>query len=301
MIIHRQSPGRRPLYKYMSPQTACIVAESRTVRYSSPLTFNDPFDVQAGLHFSFDIGSLPGKVLSRLDDLAKSPLPPTVDAEDVWGQLVLLVREHYHSHGVPEVLKTDRGVEPLGRIVSAIRETQRQYQEHWWSRLLPGVRVFCVSEVHDNLLMWAHYAQDHTGAVFEFWSLPEEDNLLSVAAPVEYVPSPPSFFTEKEFIDDLLSLKRLDAQSLYRRYAYVKSDHWAYEQEWRVWYPFSDSTDHDLIPISTAELKAVYFGCRMDPEVQRRLTTLLRVGFPGARLLKANRRSDAYALEFHDA
>jgi hypothetical protein len=285
----------------MSPVTACIVAESRTVQYSSPLTFNDPFDVQAGLHFSFDIDSLPGKVLRRLEDLAMSPLPPTVDTEDVWGKLVLLVREHYPSRGIPAVLKTAYGAEPLRRIVRTIRETQRQYQEHWWSRLLPGARVFCVSEVRDNLLMWAHYAQNHTGAVFEFWSLPEEDNLLSVAAPVEYRPCPPSFFSEEEFIDDLLSLKRLDVQSLYRRYAYVKSNHWAYEQEWRVWYPFSDTTDHDFIPIRPAELKAVYFGCRMDREVQTRLTTLLRVGFPGARLLKSHRRSDDYALEFHDA
>ncbi len=189
----------------------------------------------------------------------------------------------------------------MHRLVHTIRETQRQYQEHWWSKLLPGVRVFCVSEVYDNLLMWAHYAQNHTGAVFEFWSLPESDNPLSVAEPVEYVPSPPSFFSEQEFIDDLLSLKRIDFQSLYRRYAYFKSDHWAYEQEWRVWYPFSDTKDHDLNPINPAELKAVYFGCQMDSDTKRRLTTLLKAGFPDAKLLQAKRRNDVYALEFTEA
>lgn len=211
-----------------------------------------------------------------------------------------MVREHYPTHGIPAVFKTPRGAEPFQRLAQTIRKTQQQYQEYW-SNLLPGVRVFCVSEVHDNLLMWAHYAQDHTGAVFEFWSLPEGDNPLSVAAPVEYVPSPPSFFSEQEFIDDLLSLKRIDFQSLYRRYAYIKSDHWAYEQEWRVWYPFSSTKDHDLNPINPAELKAVYFGCRIDSDTRERLTALLRAGFPDVRLLQAKRRNDAYALEFTEA
>ncbi len=149
--------------------------------------------------------------------------------------------------------------------------------------------------------MWSHYAQDHTGAVFEFWSLPEVDNALSAAAPVRYVPSPPSFFSEGEFIDDLLSLKRLDFRSLYHRYAYFKSDHWAYEHEWRVWYPFSNTKEHDLVPINPAELRAVYFGCRMDPDTRSRLAALLKVGFPQAKVFQASRRDDAYALDFTEA
>lgn len=298
MTIDRQVPGKRPFYKYMSPDTACIVAETRSVRYSSPLTFNDPFDIQTGLHFSFDIDSMPSKVLARLEELARSPMPPNVDPEDIWGKLVLMARKNYPTHGLPTVLKTVRGEEPLRLLVDTIRETQRKYQEHWWSKLLPGVRVFCVSEVRDSLLMWAHYAQNHTGAVFEFWSLPEVDNPLSVAAPVEYVSSPPSFFSEQEFIEDLLSLKRLDFQSLYRRYAYIKSDHWGYEREWRVWYPFSDTDAHDLNPIHPTELQAAYFGCRMDPNIRKKLITLLRAGFPDVKLYQAKRRKDSYTLEF---
>ena len=86
-------------------------------------------------------------------------------------------------------------------LEAVIRSTQEAYRQHWRDKLLPGLRVFCVSEERDNLLMWAHYAQEHKGAVFEFWSLPEEDNPLSVAQPIEYVDSPPPFFTETEWME----------------------------------------------------------------------------------------------------
>lgn len=40
---------RSRFYKYVSAETAKIVLETKQVRYSSPLVFNDPFDVQTGL------------------------------------------------------------------------------------------------------------------------------------------------------------------------------------------------------------------------------------------------------------
>ncbi len=95
----------------------------------------------------------------------------------------------------------------------------------------------CVSEERSNLLMWAHYAKDHTGAVFEFLSLPDEGNPLLVAEPVMYVDHPIPFFTESEWLDHIFSVRRLNESELYKRYVYTKSSDWRYEREWRC-YPF---------------------------------------------------------------
>ena len=46
--------------------------------------------------------------------------------------------------------------------------------------------VFCLSETHDNLLMWSHYAQNHTGTVIKFLALAEVDAPTIVAQPVRY-------------------------------------------------------------------------------------------------------------------
>ena len=31
----------------------------------------------------------------------------------------------------------------------------------WWREFANDTRVFCVTEIHDDLLMWAHYADNH--------------------------------------------------------------------------------------------------------------------------------------------
>lgn len=223
--------GARQFYKYATPKTALSVLKSRSFRYSSPLKFNDPFDFQSGLHFDFDIDSLHRKILDRLFVLATSKAEPIVDINDPWGKLVMLVREKYTTHGFPRQRWEEMSAPSFARLIGEIRITQKKYQDYWWKRLLPSIRVFCVSEDRDNLLMWSHYARDHTGVVFELHSLPEEDNPLSVAKPIKYVETPPPFFTEAEWIDDILSIKKMDHRELNRRYAYFKSSHWKYEKE----------------------------------------------------------------------
>ena len=53
--------------------------------------------------------------------------------------------------------------------------------------------VLCLSEVNDNILMWSHYGQSHTGVVLEFPT--EEKSGFSALhlLPVRYEDGPPSF------------------------------------------------------------------------------------------------------------
>ena len=41
-------------FKYVNVDAAKIILESGKLRWSSPLMFNDPFDVQFDLHVEFD-------------------------------------------------------------------------------------------------------------------------------------------------------------------------------------------------------------------------------------------------------
>jgi len=129
--------------------------------------------------------------------------------------------------------------------------------------------------------------------------LPDEDNPLSVARPVRYAKRPPPFFTEEEWLDNLVGRSKLDFQSLYRNYAYVKSDHWAYEREWRVWYPLADAaTEYDTMPIRASELKAIYLGCRMQSSTKSEVLRLLSKSFPCARAFQAHKVDSAYELAY---
>lgn len=297
----RITPGKRPFYKYLSPDATLAILETGKVRYSSPLKFNDPFDLQSGLHFDFDLSTLHDKVLDRLEVLAASPIPPPVDPEDVWGKIVLEVRRHFPMHGFPKARWRERTVDSFSQLEGIIRQTQEGYRLHWREKLLPGVRVFCVSEERDNLLMWAHYAQDHKGAVFELWSLPDEDNSLSVAQPVDYVEYPVPFFTEAEWVDDFMGIKKLDSTALYRKYTYSKGRQWEYEKEWRVWYPFSTSESYDYASINPKELRAVYIGCQAEPEFKAKVLAGLKCMFPETRVFQAKKSDSHYRLDYTDA
>lgn len=294
------APGRRSFFKYAAPDAVLAILKNQTVRYSSPLIFNDPFDFQSGLHFEFDLDSLHGKVLERLSELAAAPGVPIIDKDDPWGKLILLVRQYFPTHGFPNDRWRRESAELFAQLVSEIRTTQGKYQQHWWNTLLPGLRVFCVSEERDNLLMWAHYAKDHTGAVIEFLSLPGEDNPLSVSRPVKYVDSPPPFFTEAEWIDDILSVKRFDHQELYRRYAYYKSKHWRYEKEWRVWYPLipAPKDRYEDLPIRQSEFASICIGCKAADPFAQDVIYHVRRAFPSARIFRARKCDNAYALEY---
>jgi len=294
-------PGVRSFFKYVDPETACAILRSKSVRYSSPLKFNDPFDVQSGLHFDFDLNSLHSKVLEKIESLVVSAEQPSVDANNIWGQLVLRVRELYSTHGFPRERWQQEFATNFPALVSEIAAAQQKYQQHW-NTLLPRIRVFCVSEHRDELLMWAHYARNHSGAVFEFRSLPDEDNPLSVAHPVLYVDKPPCFFSSTEWVEDILSIRKMDVHAFFRNYPYVKSNHWAYEGEWRVWYPADSSDDalHVDCPIRASEFAGVYIGCKATAAFTSDVVRLARRSFPDGRVFQARKNQAAYALEYDE-
>jgi hypothetical protein len=55
---------RQTFTKYMSVETALAVLATRTLRWSSPLLFNDPFDVPRELSF----GLTPAEIVSALKE-----------------------------------------------------------------------------------------------------------------------------------------------------------------------------------------------------------------------------------------
>lgn len=299
MSAFLEGPGRRSFFKYAPPETAIAVLKNRTIRYSSPLRFNDPFDVQSGLHFDFDLETFPEKVLDRIIEYATAARTPEVDINDPWGKLVLLCRDQYSKNGLPKDRWQERLAPSFLSLTQEIRGTQAKVQRHW-VEMLPAMRVLCVSEERDNLLMWAHYAKDHTGVVFELLSLPEYDNPLSVARRVEYVEQPPPFFTEEEWLADMLAIKPIDVKQLARRYVYYKSEHWRYEKEWRVWYPLIPAPPAEYIdtPLSDVEFPALYIGCKAKEPFVEETVQLARSAFPAVKIFRAKSRRDAYSLEY---
>lgn len=92
------------------------------------------------------------------------------------------------------------------------------------SEVKDSVRVVCLSEVYDSILMWSHYAQNHTGFCIEY-DFAENNMFYKRLYPVKYT-------------TDRYAISKADMSHSNTRWIYKticsKSDVWSYEKEWRI-------------------------------------------------------------------
>ncbi|GIB61279.1 hypothetical protein VCSRO140_3541 [Vibrio cholerae] len=133
-------------------------------------------------------------------------------------------------------------VENYDQIVNRYNERYRD--------IIRSTGILSLSQADDNLLLWAHYAEDHKGICIEFERNP--DNILgndSSTKPVRYTQSYPSF--ERHVF------MSAESSSVVHRILWTKSKHWAYEQEWRV-----IVNEGDTVKPLPGKILSITFGMR---------------------------------------
>ena len=154
----------------------------------------------------------------------------------------------------------------------SIREAQHQVRE---------LGVVCLSEINDNILMWSHYAQGHTGFCIEFERTEENDlGNWDICLPVVY-PSDNQIpaFSPNEFLDNKALAK----------IATTKASDWYYEKEWRL----ITKIENRLIPLPE-NITAIIFGCLMDNSKRR---TIAKIMGPDIRYMEAVKHKNTFILE----
>lgn len=287
-------------YKYTDIETAEAILTNQTFRYSSPIKFNDPFDIQKELLLNFNLNDFPKATMDMIEHYVKNnePIPNT---EDGFGKAILLLRKKTKLHGYKKKELEAITYPLLGHLVGEIQHAIEGINQLWKVSLQES-RVFCVTENKDNLLMWAHYAKDHTGAVFKLASLVEEDSALSAAKKVTYENKPVQFYS----IDDLIKWTIFDikpdiSQLSYALVAHQKSKHWSYENEWRVvdMCQYKNKTelyvDHKFIP---KQIESIYFGCKAEPAKVKKISSMAKAINPYINIYQSRERPLEYALDF---
>lgn len=89
-------------YKYVSSSTAKRILENGSFLSRCPLKFNDPFDVQIGMHFDFDIHNLPELFFEKVVALVEAENQPLLKNKNDISRFVLCIRELKKSHGFPK-------------------------------------------------------------------------------------------------------------------------------------------------------------------------------------------------------
>ncbi len=282
-------------FKYYSPKSIKVVLENCSRKWSSPLEFNDPFDNQFDLH---------------LDE----------DKEEIARQLSETLLKYVTNDDPVTNLLSPRMAEYIEYLRKVVKESGKQFSEEDLMRLREGSRegvrnadimapelnrslhskladtsIFCMSESKDNLLMWAHYAENHTGAVIKFLNILEVDSPLDVAQAqeVKYSDTMPTLKNEDMFGFDN-SISRIISHI-----TLTKGMDWAYEKEWRIVSSMRDKNKKsEIIPFAPEEVGAVYLGCKMEPILRQEIIGITVSAYPKAEIYQAYKHEKEFSLKF---
>ncbi len=229
-----KSPNRKhdrsSFYKYIPASTAEIVLNNRTLRWTSPIEFNDPFDVPRELAVNISPAEIQKALVEMFVELIESP-PEHTEGLDCRVRVIL---EAVKQGGTDELkaqliaglrAELETGPPPSQGLVEL---------QNLWRACLPQFRILCLSENHDRASMWYHYADKYQGVVLEVLCNDELDSAWLAAEKVQYPVEKPHVYSATGWAK-LLSMPQAEAiQTIMHTCSYTKSPDWSYENEWRI-------------------------------------------------------------------
>lgn len=227
------------LYKYLAP-ARIEVFKTRKIRFTQHMALNDPFEMKPFFgrlakdatmkqlfcfggeetsNAGFDLGY--SKIAQVFDEMKKHCPDEASKSEvdKIWNEL-----PSYQS--LKEQTKQEQP-EHLDALVELTKQLMPELRNVVFASFNESIGVLSLSEKRDDILMWAHYAQNNKGFVIEFDDSHEFFNqpmdsrgVMGYLHKVEYSENRPNR-------DSVLDMSPSDIFLL-------KSMHWKDEEEWRM-------------------------------------------------------------------
>lgn len=258
----------------MSASTAKIVLKSCSLRWSSPIIFNDPFDVSVDMPISFRVDDFANALTERLARLIEhGEVPedphPGVAMVAMLGQRLpadkrQMVADELRREGTWAV--SDRQLESAAMVRSV------------WKEVVEGMRILCLSQENDVTSMWNHYADQYSGVVLRLEVLDEIDSPLLLAQPIIYTDDTPPLGSVDAWVDATIRRPDSHFSALFEDYQYIKKVDWRYEKEWRIVTmaePHEMAEQYSDWPLRPETFTDVYFGVKCGEEDRTDILSLL--------------------------
>ena len=287
-------------FKYYTAGVAKIVLTTQRMRWNCPLNFKDPFDCFFSFETRFDPDRFRDTFANKYVELLLGAEEPKFDMSNPHAAPISLLRQNRARLPFSkEELKTmiapsiDEGIEKVKTLGKQVRED--------WEKEAQGLRLLCVCEINDNLLLWSNYTDSHRGVVFQLECIKDLDVSLLIADPVIYADEAPGMATDQEWMDSLLGLRPFTkVEHIWRRLVTTKSRVWEHEKEWRVVTerrPYENKGFED-IPFSPREISKVFLGCRISEQDKDDILGLLSGPFKHVEAYQAHQNRKMYKVDF---
>lgn len=200
---------------------------------SSPLNFNDPFDCVLNIDYRDQICELVKPLTSQIG-ISNDQLKQHVASKEVYDELE------------EKLSKSDREVTKC-------------------------IFVSCFSEKCNinSLVMWAHYAKNHTGICVEYDYREANKKRLKNATilPINY--------TDTRKMKTILKDDLHECREFHLNIAFTKSKEWKYEKEWRL-LEIEDRSKKGSngFKIPFIKPKSIYLGCKISDKLKKDIIKL---------------------------
>lgn len=249
----------RFIYKYKSidPEEEESVNRVRDILInsrlwlSSPVDFNDPFDMSA----KTVVKGTPHELHERYKSLLK---------------------QHGARHEEIERRVRALASMPIGELNRLFAKT--------YSKSIEKFGVYSFTDDPRSILMWSHYAQDHTGICIQF-ERARDYLTLSRAISVDYSSDYPEVNWANNFPESL------------RKAILRKHEGWSYEKESRIVRP---EEARQYLEFDPQAIVGIIIGCRTTPDGRKAIETLLEerhcAKMPPVKLFLAKEHGSKYQL-----
>ena len=153
-------------FKYTTFDTTKLIIENKTIRWSSPLKFNDIEECQ---FVPYSKESFERANREYLEILAKIAKGENVDIDyekfkPISHMLIAMIRLSIERN-------TFNSSNMVDDVLNLVSNPEADYREYINKGLIRIFRILCVTAKFDNKLMWAHYGDQHYGCVLELSDL----------------------------------------------------------------------------------------------------------------------------------
>ena len=191
-------PAKFYKYRPMSGDSAKWVKRTilnDEIYFASASSFKDPFDLRP----SFSLGATPHRQREEFVRMSRKFEPELTEEE--------------RQVEADRVMATSMSIDDISHTTAAI---QTLHNHH----ITTKVGVLCVSTKRDDILMWSHYADSHSGICLEF------DGTAPFMAHAQKI----------QYADERVPINPYDDnhEAMMEKSLLVKSNHWSYESEWRL-------------------------------------------------------------------
>ncbi|MFD2943285.1 DUF2971 domain-containing protein [Flavobacterium notoginsengisoli] len=216
-------------FKYTTLGTTKLIIENKSLRWSSPLQFNDIEECQFVPYSKESFEKANREYYDILTRIAKGE---TLDYDynkfsSITNMIIGMIQISLQQ-------KTFDSSSIVDKVINLASNPEADFREYINKGLIKIFRILCVTNKYDNKLMWAHYADQHYGCVIELSDLYIERPYNLNEGKVEYHEN---LHPKTNSLDLLLYGETQELRDLIiKDVIFSKRSAWSYEEEYRLMY-----------------------------------------------------------------